>query len=623
MINEEGLKAFLAKKKIDKQVREKIVSEFYNFLECPTDFISDLQTMLLQETVGALTEETLAFVSWLGFADFTEYQIKKAVSFYSLEDFKKDPYCLVEIDGVPFSKLEKLGHVFKVAEDDPLRQEALIIYILKTCCFTNGHLFLTSIQILTFLEELGGNQFFQYTSSLDVSDILHICDRLRFKNKIVIEDDAIYPKNAYVAEDDSVKLLSKFVNKDILPVDLDTVLNSFTNCNLSTEQIEAVKLVSENQACVITGLPGVGKSLLTAVIVEMCKTLKKTFKLFSPTGIAAKNLSSFTKEEAYTIHRGLGYKGDTWVFNEFNKLDVDVVIVDEVSMVDQFVFSALLKALPSTCRLVLIGDYNQLPSVGPGNVLKELVSTSIPKIHLSKIFRQKEGSRLLTNAHAINNGQNIEVNNSDFVFVRSKDNDFILQKIILLVEALYNKKADFQVITPTHKGTLGTKNLNYHIRERVNPQGISAKIGNKWFRVNDKIMFIKNDYDNNVFNGDMGVIRSIKRDGSTFDFVVEIIDKLPRTITIRGDSLKNIVLAYAVTVHKSQGSEFSVIIMPLIKWFGIQLERNLFYTAVTRAKNKMILFGEDAAVSKAIKTVRAINRNTKFGEKMEDELKCN
>lgn len=374
---------------------------------------------------------------------------------------------------------------------------------------------------------------------------------------------------------------------------------------------------------VLTGGPGTGKTTTTQGIIAAFKARHMSILLAAPTGRAAKRMTEATGMEAKTIHRLLEYNPmDGYKRNDENPLEGDALIVDECSMIDILLFYNLMKAIPSNMRLILVGDIDQLPSVGAGNVLRDIIdSQQIPVVRLTRIFRQAQSSRIVMNAHAINAGQFPNIRNgldTDFFFINQEDADEIVKLIIGLVRDRLPKKygyppKEIQVLTPMQRGTVGAGNLNIELQNALNPTGSSLARGGYTFRQGDKVMQIRNNYDKNVFNGDIGYITAV--------------DTNERTLTVTFDSrlveyditeLDEIVLAYAVTIHKSQGSEFPVVVMPVTMKHFVMLQRNLIYTGITRAKKICVLVGTTKALAYAIKQNTVSKRNTKLKERLNE-----
>jgi exodeoxyribonuclease V alpha subunit len=375
---------------------------------------------------------------------------------------------------------------------------------------------------------------------------------------------------------------------------------------------------------VMTGGPGTGKTTTTLGIITAYRESGFKVLLAAPTGRAAKRLSEATGMEAKTIHRLLEVKPpEGYQRNEANPLKGDVLIIDECSMIDIILMYNLLKAVPDTMSVILVGDIDQLTSVGPGNVLRDIIKSGVVEVvKLTRIFRQAMGSRIIMNAHRINRGESIEINNSnnsDFFFSEMDDPDkaadFIVRYCSKNIPERFGADPfrDIQVLTPMQKGPVGAVNLNMLLQNALNPSNLFLKHGGTEYRKGDKIMQIVNDYEKEVYNGDIGRIRDINLEDR------EITAEFDGTeVTYDSTELDELVLAYATTVHKAQGSEYPIVIMPVMMTHYIMLQRNLLYTGVTRAKKIMMLIGEKKAISIAVRNNSAVQRNTRMSERLRD-----
>ncbi len=411
----------------------------------------------------------------------------------------------------------------------------------------------------------------------------------------------------------------------------DTIFNLLKqkrNMELTERQREAVQMAYNNKVCILTGGPGTGKSTSIRALLMLLRTRKIDVAMAAPTGRAAKRLTEATGMQAKTLHRLLEYAphDNSYQRNEDNPLPHQFVIVDEFSMVDILLFYHLLKALPREAHLLLVGDADQLPSVGPGNALRDLLrSESLPTVRLTDLFRQAQQSKIIVNAHRINAGQMPFLKSepsSDFFFVTEEDPLRVQQLVLDLVQrrlpARYrlNPVADIQVLAPMYKGAAGVKILNERLQARLNPSAIAqVEWGDRILRVGDKVMQMKNDYDKGVFNGDVGWIRSINKENATLK--VEFQEEAgPMLVSYEFHELDELMLAYAVTVHKSQGSEYSAVVIPLVKEHRMLLQRNLLYTAITRAKRLCVIVGQPAALEMAVRNNRVEWRNTGLAERL-------
>jgi exodeoxyribonuclease V alpha subunit len=398
------------------------------------------------------------------------------------------------------------------------------------------------------------------------------------------------------------------------------------NMELAQRQEEAVLLAATSKVLIITGGPGTGKTTLITAILRIFQQLKLRILLAAPTGRAAKRMNEATGWEAKTIHRLLEYsphKGD-FKKDQDDPLEADVVIIDETSMVDTLLMYHLLKAIPSHAHLILVGDVDQLPSVGPGNVLKDIIkSGKFTVVTLTEIFRQARESMIVVNAHKVNQGQLPVLKEidkpekADFQFIQEEDPEKILQNILDLCseriprDFRFHPLREIQVLTPMHKGTIGVTNLNIELQKRLNP-GQSGITRGAWnFRIGDKVMQIVNNYNKDVFNGDIGWISKI--DPEEREVVIEFDGRL---IPYDYSDLDEVVLAYAVSVHKSQGSEYPVVILPVVTQHYMLLQRNLIYTGITRAKKLVILIGTKKALAIAIRNNKPQRRYTLLSERL-------
>ncbi|HLH63361.1 MAG TPA: AAA family ATPase [Ktedonobacteraceae bacterium] len=441
------------------------------------------------------------------------------------------------------------------------------------------------------------------------------------------------------AESGSARLLQRLLHahSNLPPVSQqywDAVFNFLAqnrNMVLTEKQREAVQMAYNKKVSILTGGPGTGKSTSIRALLMVLRKRKIDVALAAPTGRAAKRLTEATGAvgfQAKTLHRLLEYAphDNSYQRNEENPLPYQFVIVDEVSMVDILLFYHLLKALPPTAHLLLVGDADQLPSVGPGNVLRDLLrSEAIPTIRLTDLFRQARQSQIVVNAHRINAGQVPSLKRepqSDFFFVPEEDPiraqhlvlDFVQRRIPTHYHL--NPMSDIQVLSPMYRGPLGVTSLNEELQAHLNPKAlVELEWGGRVLRLGDKVMQVRNNYDKGVFNGDVGWIRSINKENSTIR--VEFLEEAgPMLVEYEFHELDELLLAYAVTVHKSQGSEYPAIVLPLVNQHYMLLQRNLLYTAITRAKRLCVLVGQPRALEVAVKNNRVAQRNTALAERL-------
>src|SRR5579859_3478532 len=468
-----------------------------------------------------------------------------------------------------------------------------------------------------------------YAPSEESSEVEHV--------EPVEPQSHIYYAPFWHAESGSARLLSRLLQTEssLPPTTTEqwekvfALLKQKRNMHLVEKQREAVQMAYNHKVCILTGGPGTGKSTSLRALLLLLRMRKNiTFALAAPTGRAAKRLAEATGVEAKTLHRLLEYAphDNTYQRNEHNPLPYQFVIVDEFSMVDILLFYHLLKALPRESHLLLVGDADQLPSVGPGNVLRDLLRcASIPTVRLTELFRQAQQSKIIVNAHRINTGQmpNTRVEaSSDFFFMAEEDPLRVQQLVLDLVQRRlperyhFNPLTDIQVLAPMYRGPVGVSTLNEKLQEHLNPKAFAQiELGDRVLRVGDKVMQLRNNYDKDVFNGDVGWIRSINKENATLK--VEFIEEAgPLLVNYDFHELDELTLAYAVTVHKSQGSEYPAIVIPLVKEHRMLLQRNLLYTAITRAKRFCVLVGQPYALEVAVRNDRVALRNTGLAERL-------
>ncbi len=448
--------------------------------------------------------------------------------------------------------------------------------------------------------------------------------------------ERIYYAPFWYAESRSVRLLRQLMHTpSVLPPTSQqqwdlvfSVLKEKRNMVLTDRQQAAVQMAYNKKVSILTGGPGTGKSTSIRALLMLLRKRKIEVAMAAPTGRAAKRLAEATGVEAKTLHRLLEYAphDNSYQRNEENPLPYQFIIVDEFSMVDILLFYHLLKALPREAHLLLVGDADQLPPVGPGNVLRDLLrSDAIPTVRLTDLFRQAQQSRIIVNAHRINTGQmpNVKIEaSSDFFFMHEEDPLRAQQLVLDLVQRRlparyhFNPMTDIQVLSPMYKGPVGVTSLNEELQARLNPNPIAqVEYAGRVLRVGDKVMQMRNNYDKGVFNGDVGWIRSIQKEN--FTVKVEFIEEAgPLAVSYEFHELDELTLAYAVTVHKSQGSEYPAIVLPLISQHRMLLQRNLLYTAITRAKRFCVIVGQPYALELAVKNDRVALRNTGLTERL-------
>lgn len=537
----------------------------------------------------------------------------------------ENPYRLaMDIFGIGFVIADSIAEKLGFPKDSPLRAEAGILYVLHQLS-DEGHVFYPYESLVKKSRE---------TLGVDRDIVAEALGNLAIDKKIVLEDlnesidefkennKSVYLAKFHLCETSiatRLKTLSA-TSKSIRSVSAENALKwvqGQLDIHLAENQAKAIRCALENKIMVITGGPGTGKTTIINAILKIFSKLKvKTF-LAAPTGRAAKRMSETTGHEAKTIHRLLEYSFTKGGFqkNENKPLGCDLLIIDEASMIDTILMHHLIKAVPLFATVILVGDVNQLPSVGAGNVLNDIIaSDAIPVVELNEIFRQARESRIIVNAHKINSGIlptfEDDAPGNDFYFIHQEDPEKVLGIILELTKERIPKRFgfdpvnDIQVLTPMHKGVVGAGNLNMELQKSLNPFQQEITRGNRNFRINDKVMQIRNNYDKEVFNGDIGRITRIQQD----DEIMVMFDG--REVPYAFYELDELVLAYAVSIHKSQGSEYPAVVVPVLTQHYILLQRNLIYTAVTRGRDLVVMVGTRKALAMGVNNDKTQKRFT-------------
>lgn len=603
--------------------------------------ISEKKAQAIGEAFSQLKEiqNTVMFLQSYNITTNMSLKIYEVYKEKTIVNIKENPYRLVEdVDGIGFSSADKIANSMGIKYDSPFRMRAGILHILNENSEKNGNTYMPKEMLLEQLAKLLG-----LNKTDREKDFLSVLENLKLDKVITMffkkpYEVVMLTKYFMVESGVAQKLALLNISAAESNYDVSKDITHFEEINHIKFDIDQISAIKNSIACgvsLITGGPGTGKTTIIKCILEILRAKGNKVMLLAPTGRASKRLSESTDEEAKTIHRGLevDFKNgkNKFVHNEKNPLDATAIIVDEVSMVDVMLMNSLLKALRQDCKLILVGDKDQLPSVGAGNVLDDILQSKIISVsYLTKIFRQNEKSLIIQNAHLINDGEMPIIDNtsSDFFFDSkaqpSDMKDTIIDMVTKRIPKFQNTDVSkIQVLAPLKAGVCGIENLNRSLQQKINPPAytkIEQVVGSQIFREGDKIMQTSNNYDlvwikedmysyeegAGVFNGDIGYIQEIDR--HTGETVVVFEDGrecvYPRT------ELSQLSLAYAITIHKSQGSEFDIVVIPIIAGTGLILTRNLIYTAVTRAKKMVVLVGEKKNLKRMISNVYTQTRFT-------------
>lgn len=596
-------------------------------------------------------KDIMVFLQGNGVSSAYAAKIYKAYGKESIDKVKENPYRLADdIWGIGFKTADSIAKSMGYAENDIRRCKSGIIYSLNQLA-NDGHVYATREQLIKDANERLGLAEIASKSQTTVPNISasspiteeiplgmvaeptpqmrppveQALEELISAEELKVEDECIYLPPFYYSEVGVAKKLLELRNAkqdNLFAGQVNTeAIEKESGITYDDVQQAAIHMAAESKVMVLTGGPGTGKTTTTQGIISAWKTAGLSILLAAPTGRAAKRMSEATGMEAKTIHRLLGFKPtEGYKFNEENPLDGDALIVDECSMIDIILMYSLLKAIPLTMRLVLVGDIDQLPSVGAGNVLRDIIeSEAIPVTRLTRIFRQAQSSRIVMNAHAINQGYFPNIQNgkdTDFFFIRAEEPQDAVPQIVNLVKNRLPKAygrpvSDVQVLTPMRRSYCGSDNLNIELQKALNPMGVSLSFGGTLYRSGDRVMQIRNNYDKDVYNGDIGTISDVDLEEN--ELLVSFGDKV---VTYEKSELDELVLAYATTIHKSQGSEYPIVVIPVFYSFFTLLQRNLIYTAITRAKKICVLIGQMKALGYAVKNLTVEQRNTNLKERL-------
>ena len=554
-----------------------------------------------------------------GFGVSTAYAAKiyRQYGKESIDKVKENPYRLADdIWGIGFKTADGIARKMGYEMNDERRLRSGLIYTLNQLA-DEGHCYAEEQQLIATARQL-----------LEANEE---CIRTAMTHAIETEDlmldgTGIYLPPFYYAECGTANRLSTLVHTkevgSIFTARFDLAkLQRETGIEYDEVQVEAIRQAIASKVMVLTGGPGTGKTTTTKAIIAALQSAGMRILLAAPTGRAAKRMSEATGMEAKTIHRLLEYNPqDGYKRNDENPLEGDALIVDECSMIDIILMNNLTKALPTTMRLVLVGDIDQLPSVGAGNVLRDIIDSGvIPVVRLTRIFRQAQSSRIVMSAHAINRGCFPDISNgqhTDFFFMKQEEPEKVAETIVSLVrdrlpKAYRQPTANIQVLTPMQRGVVGAANLNMALQQALNYNTAALVRGGYTYKEGDRVMQLRNNYDKDVYNGDLGYVRSVDMEERTLT-----VDFDGQLVEYEVSELDELTLAYATTIHKSQGSEYPIVVMPVLMTHYVMLQRNLIYTGITRAKKICVLVGQTKALAYAIHNMKVLKRNTRLKERL-------
>ncbi len=557
-------------------------------------------------------KDTLFFLQKLGLSVGMSLKIYKQFGDTTISAVSNNPYSLIEmIDGVGFLTADKIGEKLGIDKDSEFRIKAGIVHVLNEVAGRGGHTCLPRENLLEEVSKLLGLDREMVDGTLN---IMYSVKSETVEGVELIATDINYRSESAIAT--KLILLKKCADKWLFSPEKELArYETSSSITLHEKQRDAILSAFYNGVTVITGGPGTGKTTIIKAITSIATEKGKNVILCAPTGRASKRMTEMTGMESKTIHRLLGVESQgrmKFEKDENNPLTADIIIVDEISMADIYIFHALLKAIPRGARLVLVGDKDQLPSVSCGNILSDVIgSGQIDVVFLTEVYRQSLDSYIITNAHRINRGEMPLPDNRHDFFVNNKNDVMdILNTVIGMLKTRIPKFAnvtpnDIQVLAPIKKGIVGVENLNEVIQRELNPDGMGYTHGKTVFREGDKVMQTTNNYclewrktdgeiGSGVFNGDIGIVARARKDG------VDVIFDDGKLVSYDGSDLDELTLAYCVSVHKSQGSEFPVVILVLSGANYLIMTRNLLYTAVTRAKRMVVIVGEEACIKKMV-----------------------
>lgn len=585
---------------------------------------------------------TIEYLSQFGISVVVASKIYQALGKETVDIVKENPYSLLGfVKALEFKVVDEIGQKLGISQDNEDRVDTGIIFALNKIT-EFGHTCIETQYLIDYAVKILG---------VTTVDIENGIVRLKLSEKLYTQEidneEYIFRRGYYLAEeniaDNIVAHTMQRIGKKDYKKEIETVSEE-NSLVLSEEQVQAIETCLNNSISVITGGPGTGKTTIIKCIIDILEDMKKEYVLCAPTGRAAKRITQTTGKDAKTLHRLLEITkvddkdSDMFLDYEVKTIEADVVIVDESSMIDSLMMNNLLKAIKLSTQVIMVGDVNQLPSVGPGSVLKDIIaSDAVNVVYLTQIYRQSAQSDIVVNAHKVNNGEypEFKMKDTDLFFVKTNTIEDTLSEISSLISyrletfAKFDILKDLQVLTPMKKTELGTHHLNGVIQTILNPKSSTKSekdFNGKTFRVGDKVMQIVNNYDkkfsingehfDGIYNGDIGYIQEIDKVNEK----MSVIFDEEKLVDYDFEELDQLELAYAVTIHKSQGSEFDYVVLPLLAGYPKLFTRNLLYTAMTRAKKMLVIVGSKSAVNHMVDNTESKNRKTGLKYKIIDKL---
>lgn len=640
--SEEGMVRYLSSK-VFKGIGEKTAQHIVNKFGKNTFKIIDISPESLSKVKGVGKKQrksllaawdeqrglrdVMTFLRGVGISHAYAQRIFAKNGLNSIPLIKTNPYKLTDIEGIGFLTADGIARNLGFDKNSPHRAVAGLLYMLEQqalnghTCFTRQALLEKTSQELDIKLEI-----LESSTQQLLDDSLLYSEKFQFMN--ADEEELIFRPRFYKAEQRIAENIYRILNSDAYTVfegesSLIEEQQRKVGLQLDPAQKEAVEAALKHKVLIITGGPGTGKTTIVRFMLGIMRPRIPSIGLAAPTGRAAKRITETTGSVAYTIHRLLEASNIGFQRGRENPLEQELLILDETSMIDTLLMDNFLEAVPSASRLILVGDVDQLPSVGAGSVLLDLIeSGTIPVVRLDHIFRQAADSFITVNAHQVRRGKALnfsalghkkDVNQEllDFYFIKESNSEKIVEKILLMSTERIPQRfeldpmMDIQVLTPMHRGVTGSINLNRKLQERMNPDAKGLEHREQWFRIGDKVMQQQNDYEKQVFNGDLG--RIVNCDSKTKELHVKFDHGI---VQYQSKELDQLSLAYAITVHKSQGSEYSAVIIPMTTHHYMMLQRNLLYTAITRGKQLVVLIGTEVAISKAVENECSMQRFT-------------